>query len=90
MDNIHNAVFLQCRKTKRPRYVGTLYREPLGKIVAHYDNDYKMNKSQVKVYTVQWYTLKIFGLLEINSHCYKAFTTSYCYYLMIACLKYYK
>ena len=47
MDDIHNVVFLRIRDvTKQNGHVceGILYREPLGEIVVHHDNVYKIEK----------------------------------------------
>ena len=47
MDDIRNVVFLRIRDvTKQNGHAceGTLYREPLGEIVVHYDDIYKIEK----------------------------------------------
>ena len=53
--------FVNCDVTKQNGHTreGTLYREPLGKMVVHYDNVYK-NRKRAEV----WYAFKIFGLLS--------------------------
>ena len=47
MDDIRNVIFLQIHdvtKQNGRNSVGTLYREPLGEIVVHNDNIYKIEK----------------------------------------------
>ena len=47
MGDIRNAVFFQFRDVTKQNgrtSVGTLYREPLGEILVHYDNGYKIEK----------------------------------------------
>jgi len=73
-DDICNVIFLRiCDVTKQNdcAYEGTLYREPLGETVVHYDNVYKILK-RVKVRYIQYNRIhmsvildafKIFGLL---------------------------
>ena len=47
MDNIRNDVlfrFCDVRKQNCRTSVGTLYREPLGEVVVHYESSYKIEK----------------------------------------------
>ena len=47
MDDIRNDVLLRFRDVTKQNgraSVGTLYREPLGEILVHYDNGYKIEK----------------------------------------------
>ena len=47
MDNIRNGGFFRFHDVKKQNgrtSVGTLYREPLGEILVHYDNVYKIKK----------------------------------------------
>ena len=47
MDNIRNDVlfrFRDVRKQNGRTSVGTLYREPLGEVVVHYESSYKIEK----------------------------------------------
>ena len=54
MGNIRNVVFFQFHDVTKQNgrtSVGTLYREPLGEILVHYDSIYKIEKGQGEVYT---------------------------------------
>ena len=47
MNDIHNVIFLRFHDVTKQNSrisVGTLYREPLGVIVAHYDSIYEIEK----------------------------------------------
>jgi len=51
MDDIRNVVFLRlCDVTKQNGHdsVGILYREPLGELVVHCDNMYKIKRAEVR------------------------------------------
>jgi len=43
MDDIRNVVFMMSKQNGHA-CEGTLYKEPLGEIVVHYDNVYKIEK----------------------------------------------